>query len=33
MMYSNPLDNDPDYLAGFDEGYAELQMEGERNAI
>jgi len=24
-MYSWPLDNNPDYMAGFAEGYAELQ--------
>jgi len=27
-MYSWPLDSDPDYMAGFAEGYAEIQMEG-----
>ena len=27
-MYSWPLDSDPDYMAGFAEGYAQIQMEG-----
>jgi hypothetical protein len=27
-MYSWPLDNDPAYMAGFAEGYAQIQMEG-----
>ena len=27
-MYSWPLDNDPSYMAGFAEGYAQIQMEG-----
>ena len=26
-MYSWPLDSDPDYMAGFAEGYAELAKE------
>jgi hypothetical protein len=26
-MYTNPLDNDPDYMAGFAQRYAELAME------
>jgi len=30
--YTNPLDNDPDYLAGFAERYSELECEGNRNA-
>lgn len=29
-MYSNPLDDDPDYMAGYSEGYAEIQMEGAK---
>ena len=29
--YNNPLDNDPDYLAGFAERYSELECEGNRN--
>lgn len=33
MMYANPLDSDPDYLAGYAEGYAHLEMEGARNEI
>jgi hypothetical protein len=28
-MYSWPLDNDPAYMAGFAEGYAELQNGGK----
>ena len=27
-LNSNPIDDDPDYLAGFAERYAELECEG-----
>jgi hypothetical protein len=29
-LNSNPLDDDPDYMAGFAERYAELECEGNR---
>jgi hypothetical protein len=27
-FYHNPIDNDQDYIRGFADGYAEIQMEG-----
>ena len=31
-LFSNPRDDDPDYLAGFGERYAEMECEGNNNA-
>jgi len=30
-LYSNPIDDDPDYLAGFNQRYAELECEANNN--
>jgi hypothetical protein len=27
-FYHNPIDSDQDYMRGFADGYAEIQMEG-----